>query len=143
MRFNNCPLKNELKEGLLQYERDTKISPFSLVESLIEEFLYKKGYLVVGAADENVPFPYELNKPSIPYASLNNSGTYRIRKSIGGKKYYFGGCDYEDAKVIVEFLERKKWDIKYTTKKTKLKGKKHIKFLLNEIEKEKRVDKSK
>lgn len=143
MRFNNCPLKNELKEGLLQYERDTKISPFSLVESLIEEFLYKKGYLVVGAADENVPFPYELNKPSIPYATLDNNGKYTIRKTVDGKIYYFGFCDYEDAKVIVEFLERKKWDIKYTTKKTKLKGKKHIKFLLNEIEKEKRVDKSK
>ena len=47
MKFNNYPLRNELKEGLLQYERDTNIPPHSLVESLIEKFLIKEEKIIL------------------------------------------------------------------------------------------------
>ena len=136
MKFNNCPLKNELKEGLLQYERDTNIPPHSLIESLIEKFLYKKGYLVVGAGSENVPFPCELNKPPLHHATLNRNGKYIIRHTINGTRYHYGYCTYEEAIVIIDFLEEKNWDVRYSTKYSDYKGRKHIDFLFNEIEKE-------
>lgn len=139
MKFNDCPLRNELKEGLLQYERDTNISPFSLIESLIEEFLYKNEYLVVGVGDKEVPFPAELNQTRIKYARPRKNGHVQIRKQINGRVENFGNCCYSDAEILIKFLESKNWDIKYSTKKTKLRGKKQIDFLFNEIEKEKKV----
>lgn len=137
MKFNEQSLKSELVDGLLEYERDSNISPFSLVESLIEKFLFKKGYLSYGAGDNEVSFPSELNKPPIPYTTLNRNGKYLVRKTINGVRYHFGFCDYGDAKIIVEFLEKKNWDLKYATQYSEYKGKTHINFLLNEIKKEK------
>ena len=136
MKFNDCPLKNELKEGLLQYERDTNISPLSLIENLLEEFLYKKGYLVVGGGEENVPFPSELNKPPIEFTNLKKSGNLEIRKTVDGNRYSFAYCTYDEAKILVEFLKSKNWDVKYSTKHSLFKGKEHIAFLFNEMEKE-------
>ena len=111
MKFNNCPLRNELKEGLVQYERDTTISPFSLIESLVEEFLYKKGYLVIGAVDEVVPFPTELNHPRIPYTSEKSPNVFYFQRWIGNNSITYGSfCEdrYEDAKKVYEFLENGK-----------------------------------
>lgn len=136
MKFNDCPLRNELKEGVFQYGRDNSISPLSLIEKLLEEFLYKKGYLVVGVVDEDVPFPAELNQPRITHAVPTRSGRFEIRHMHDGKNWHYGVCDYEDAKILVEFLKHKNWDTKYSTSQTKLKGKKQIDFLFGEMEKE-------
>lgn len=136
MKFNNCLLRNELKEGLLQYERDTNISPHFLVESLIENFLIKEEYLIVGAGEGDVPFPTELNQPKIRYANRTPNGKFEIRKTKGGKNLHFGRFNYNDSKIVVEFLESKNWDSKYSTSQTQLKGKKQSDFLFKEIEKE-------
>ena len=136
MKFNGCPLRNELKEGLLRYERDNNVSPHSIVEDLIEEFLYKNKYLVIGAGDEEVPFPSELNKPHIKHAEIRANGRVQIRKTLNGTKYHYGTCNYEDAVMFIDFLKSKGWDVKYSTSQTKLKRQKQLDFLLNEIKKE-------
>lgn len=136
MKFNNYSLRNELKEGLLQYERDTGVSPHSLVESLIEKFLYKHGYLTVGFDDKELPPLSELIKPRIKHTTVRENGKLRIEKMVNGIHGFYGTCSYDDAESIVDFLIRKDWDLKYTTSNTKLKGQKQIDFLLNEIEKE-------
>ena len=137
MKFNNCLLRNELKEGLLQYERDTNVSPHFLVESLIEKFLYKHGYLTVGFDDEELPSLTELINPHIKHTTVRENGKLRIEKMIDGVHGFYGTASYDEAKIIVDFLISKNWDLKYTTRNTKLKGQKQIDFLLNEIKKEK------
>lgn len=136
MKFNNYPLRNELKEGLLQYERDTNISPHSLVESLIEKFLIKEEYLIVGAGDEDVPFPTELNHPPIKNVQDRGNGKFQIYRRIDGIQYRYGTGKYDEVKILVEFLKSKNWDLKYSTIRTKLKGRKQIDFLFSEMEKE-------
>ena len=136
MSFKDCPLRNELKEGLMQYERETNLSPLSLIESLSERYLYDEGYLVTGAEDEVVPFPTELNKPPLKYVSMDNrSGRYIIRKTINGKRYSYGTFDYDECVRVIEFLESKHWNPKYSISNTKLNGKKQVEFLFNMIEK--------
>ena len=137
MKSKNCVLKTELMEGLLQYERDTNLSPKSIIESLVEDFLYNKGYLTIGVEDNSIPFPDELNKPlHLKYTSNFRNGKLQVRKNIEGKGICFASCDYDTAKIIIEFLERKGWDLKYSIPQTKLKGEKQVEFLLNEIKKE-------
>ena len=136
MKFNDCPLRHELKEGLLQYERDTNISSHSLVESLIEDFLYKNDYLTVGFDNEDVPPLSELIMPRPKYTQIRPNGKLKVHKHVNGKMYVYCTCDYGDAKPIISFLESKNWDLKYSTGQTKLKGKKQVEFLFNEIEKE-------
>ena len=120
----------------MQYERETNLSPLSLIESLIERYLYDEGYLVTGAEDEVVPFPTELNKPPLKYACINKrDGRYRILKKINGKQYAYGTFDYDECVRVIEFLESKHWDPKYSTSNTKLYGKKQVEFLFNMIEK--------
>ena len=143
MKFNDCPLRNELKEGLLQYERDSNISPHSLVESLIEDFLYKNGYLIVGAGDKEVPFPTTLNKPRLPNTSEKSPKKWYFQKWIGKNMITYGSFSneqYEDAKKVHEFLERNNWDTKYSRKTTGLTNDELFEFLLNEAEKEKNYD---
>lgn len=134
MNFKDLPLKNEIKEGLLKYGKDNNAQPFNIIESLVEEFLYKNKYLVVGVGDKEVPFPQELNKPHISFVEKNH-GKYRVRRRINGYRYNFASCDYEEARLIVEFLESKNWDLKYSTKESGLNGREQVEFLLGEIEK--------
>ena len=124
-------------EGLLQYERDTNLSPQSVIESLVEDFLIKKGYLVISNSNEFISFPSELNKPPLKHTYDRGNGVLRIYYSRNGRKDNYGSTsDYNKAKIIVEFLKSKEWDLKYSVSQTKLKGKKQIEFLLSEIEKE-------
>ena len=118
----------------MQYERETNLSPLSLIESLIERYLYDEGYLVTGAEDEVVPFPTELNKPPLKYVR-NRSGRYALRKTVKGKLYSYGTFDYDECVRVIEFLESKHWDPKYSISNTKLYGKKQVEFLFNMIEK--------
>lgn len=136
MKFNNCRLRNELKEGLLQYERDTNVSPHSIVESLIEKFLYNQGYLGVGFDDKELPSLTELINPRIKHTTVRENGKLLIEKWVDGVHGFYGTCQYDEAKIIVDFLISKNWDLKYATSNTKLKGQKQIDFLFNEIEKE-------
>lgn len=136
MKFNNYPLRDELKEGLIQYERDTNVSPHLLVESLIEKFLYKQGYLTVGFDDGELPSLIELINPRIKHTTIRENGKLRIEKIMNGVHGFYGTASYDDAKIIVDFLISKNWDLKYSTRQTKLKGEKQIEFLLSEIEKE-------
>lgn len=137
MKFNDCPLKSELTEGLIQYERDNNISPLSLIESLLEKFLYDEGYLVTGAGDNVVPFPSNLNHAHLKYTTIRENGNLQIRKDIGGKIYTYGAYkEYDIIKRIIEFLKSKDWNVKYSTMNTKLRGEKQIEFLLCEMEKE-------
>ena len=141
MKFNECQLRDELVEGLIQYGRDANLSPSSIIESLLEEFLCKKGYLVYGVGDEIIPFPAELNQITLKHTYDRGNGTLRIYCSLkGNKKANYGSTnDYNEAKIIVDFLECKNWDLKYSTSQTKLRGRKQIDFLLNEIEREKEL----
>ena len=140
MKFNDCPLRDELRQGMAQYERDTNVSPLSLIESLIEDFLYKQGYLVV-VGDEEVPFPTELIKPRLPHTTFKSSSKkWCIQKRYGKTIVayaYFEEDRYEEAKKVIQFLKSKNWDLKYSIKQTKLSGKEQFDFLLSEVEKEK------
>lgn len=131
MNFKDCPLRNELKEGLMVYERETNLSPLSLIESLVERYLYDEGYLVTGAEYEDVDFPTKLNKVTNVYPTP--WGKFRIRREINGIRYCYGTFDYETAEKIRNFLENKGWDIRYSNSHTKLKGKEQERFLLEEI----------
>ena len=135
MNFKDCPLRHELKEGLEVYERETNLSPLSLIESLVERYLYDEGYLVTGAEYEEVAFPTELNNVST-YLHITENGRYRIRRKIGKRMEGFGTYDYEVAEEVCKFLEEKNWDIKYTNSQTKLTGKDHEMFVLNEMQKD-------
>ena len=136
MKFNNYPLRNELKEGLLQYERDTNVSPNLLIESLIEKFLYTHGYLSVGFDDKDLPSLTELITPRIKHTTVRENGKLRIEKQIDGVHGFYGTANHNEAKIIVDFLISKNWDLKYATCNTKLKGQNQIDFLFNEMRKE-------
>jgi len=139
MKLKNCPLRNELKKGLLNYERDNNVSPLSLIESLVEEHLYKKGYLSIVQSDEIVPFPTQLNNPPIKNVFLRENGKYQVMKFINGRKQNFMSGTYEEAKEVASFLKRNGWDLKYSTSQTKLRGQKQIDYLFEEMEKEKEL----
>lgn len=134
MNFKDCPLRDELKEGLMAYERETNLSPLSLIESLVERYLYDEGYLVTGAEYEEVDFPTKLNKVTNVYPT--QWGKFRIMKDINGRSYSYGTFDYETAEEIRNFLETKGWDIRYSNSHTKLKGIEQELFLLGEIKKD-------
>ena len=137
MKSKNYDLKTELMDGLCKYGRDTNLSPKSIIESLVEDFLVKKGYLVISDPEEFVSFPSELNKPPIKNTMVLPNGKLRIRKRVDTFQYsYCTANNYDEAKTIVDFLENENWNPKYSTKQTKLKGNKQLEFLLNEIEKE-------
>lgn len=135
MNFKDCPLRNELKEGLRAYERETNLSPLSLIESLVERYLYDEGYLVTGAEYEEVAFPTKLNSIS-PHLHLSESGKFRVRKHINGVMYSYGTFDYDVAEEVHCFLEKKGWDTRYSNAHTKLKGIEQELFLLGEIKKD-------
>ena len=144
MKFNDCPLRNELKQGILKYERDTNISPLSLIESLLEDFLYKKGYLVIGNPNEEVSFPTDLIKPRLPHTTFKTSNKkWYIQKRHGRKICYYAFFEdemYDEAKLIIEFLKNENWDLKYSMKQTNLSGKDQFEFLLNKAKKELKYD---
>lgn len=134
MKSKNYDLKTELMDGLCKYGRDTNISPKFIIESLVEDFLVKKGYLVISNSEEFVSFPSELNKPPIRNTSKHGNGL-QITKVVNGHRYRYGTCGYDEAKILVKFLESENWNRKYSTAQTKLKGKEHIDFLFTELEK--------
>lgn len=136
MKLEEVPLENELKQGLIKYARDNNTSPFSLLESLVEDFLIKKEYLVICDSEEPVEFP---TAHPIRNMFLRENGKFQVMKFINGKKINFMSGTYDEAKTAIDFLKRNGWDIKYSTSETKLRGKKQIDFLFNEIEKEKEL----
>jgi len=136
MKLEELPLKDELKEGLIKYARDNNLSLLSLLESLVEDFLIKKEYLVICDIDVPIEFP-TIHPPKNIF--LRENGKFQVMKFINGKKRNFMSGSYADAKIVVEFLKSKEWDIKYSTSETKLRGQKQVEFLLNEIEKEEQL----
>lgn len=133
MTLEEVPLRDELKEGLIKYAEDNNLSPLSLLESLIEDFLIKKEYLVIFDSDAPVEFPA---LSPIKNIFLRKNGKFQVMKSINKNRMNFMSGNYEEAKTVVEFLESKEWDSKYSTSETGLRGKKQIEFLFDEIKKE-------
>ena len=124
MNSQGYKLRTELEEGLQKYGESNNLSPLSIIEKLVEDFLCDEKVLCVSVVES----PSKIEK--IKNANYRKEcGAYRIRKSIDGKSPIF-------AKEIINFLESKEWDIKYSTKKTGLKGVAQINFLFNEMEKE-------
>jgi len=134
MILEEVPLKDELKEGLIKYARDNNISLLSLLESLIEDFLIKKEYLVICDFDNPVEFPAI---SPIKHMWQRENGKWGVSKNIGGSGVYFGTFEYKDAKEVVLFLESKSWDLKYSTKQTGLRGQKQVDYLFKEMAKDK------
>lgn len=136
MKSQNYKLKPELNEGLIKYGEDNNLSPLSIIEELVEDFLCSKDYL--GIEIESIPPKIE----KIKNANYRNEcGAYRIRKSIGGRRFIYGQTKSSIiAKDIVVFLESVNWDIKYSMSVTGLKGEAQINFLLSEIEKQRDND---
>ena len=130
MKSQTYKLRNELDKGLRKYGEDNNLSPISIIEDLVEDFLCSKDYLEMSFA--SVP-----SKPEeIKNASYRERGGYQIRKTIKGKLIWYGSCKSPViAKEIVSFLESVNWDEKYSSKKTGLKGDNQINFLLEEMEK--------
>lgn len=54
------PLKDEIAEALIDYERDTKSSLNTLIEDFLEDFLIKKGYLGYELPIEDIKTPDEI-----------------------------------------------------------------------------------
>jgi len=132
MNSQGYKLKPELDNGLIKYGEDNNLSPISIIEELVEDFLCRNDYLCA----EPIIGPVKIEK--IKNANYRKDiGAYRIRKRIRGKREEFGMIKSPRvAKDIVFFLESKNWDIKYSTKSTGLKGAEQINFLLSEMEKE-------
>ncbi len=128
-------LISELDKGLKKYGEDNDLSPSFILNDLVESFLIDKGYLSIKFPIEHVEVTPEKIK-NAPFDTIDNR--YQIKKSINGKGWYFASVTQgaRIAKEIVQFLESKGWDIKYSTKSTGLKGVDQINFLLSEIEKE-------
>ena len=137
MNSKGYRLKSELEKGLRKYGEDNNLSPISIIEELVENFLTDKEYLSINPLLEKVDDPIE----KIKYASFEKKwGRYQITKQVNGKKYHYGSITQgaSIAQELVDFLESVNWDTKYSTKETGLKGIEHINFLLSEMEKEKR-----
>ena len=79
MILNNYSIREELMVPLEQYERDNNISPIILVENLLEEFLYKKGYIKV--EEEVIKTPEEIKN--------ERKNKFKIKKSRKNYKIFF------------------------------------------------------
>lgn len=136
MNSQGYKLRTELNEGLIKYGEDNNLSPLSIIEELVEDFLCRKDYL----CSTFEPVSQEIEK--IRYADYDKrSESYGIRKSIKGQRFRFGASKSPViVKEIICFLESVDWDTKYSVKNTKLKGTKQINFLLDEIEKQRDND---
>ena len=133
MTSENYRLRDELDEGLRKYGEDNNLSPISIIEDLVEDFLCRKDYLQFQAE----PTHSEREKIKHAYWRKDNC-SYQIAREINRIKYTFGHTKSSVvAKEIISFLNRVNWDVKYSVKNTGLKGDEQINFLLNEIEKEK------
>lgn len=135
MKFQGYKLASELDEGLKKYGEENNLSPSFIINDLVESFLVDKGYLGVKSCVEDV----EVAPEKIKYANFHkNNKCYQIRKSFKGKAYYYASVNQGTGlvKEIVQFLESKNWDTKYTSKSTGLKGVEQVNFLLKEMEKE-------
>ena len=132
MNSQGYKLRTELEEGLQKYGESNNLSPISIIEKLVEDFLCDEEVLCVSVVES----PSKIEK--IKNANYRKEcGAYRIRKSVDGKRIVYGQTKSPIfAKEIINFLESKEWDIKYSTKKTGLKGVAQINFLFNEMEKE-------
>lgn len=132
MKSQSYKLNPNLDDGLRKYGEDNNLSPLSIIEELVEDFLCRNDYLC--AEVEITPVQIEKIKNANYRKEI---GAYRIRKQINGKREEFGLTKSPIiAKDIVSFLETVGWDIKYSMSCTGLKGPDQINFLLNEIEKE-------
>ena len=132
MKSQSYKLNPELNNGLIKYGEDNNLSPISIIEELVEDFLCRNEYL--GVEMESTPPKIE----KIKYADYDKrSESYGIRKSINGKRKRFGASKSPRiVKDIIKFLESKDWDLKYAVSNTGLMGEKQINFLLGEMEKE-------
>lgn len=131
MKSQSYTLRTELDDGLRRYGEDNNLSPISIIEELVEDFLCSKDYLHF-QIDQN---PSKIEK--IKNAKFDKRvGSYQIR---GGSPRETYGSSKSPAVVkdIISFLETKNWDVKYCSKNTGLRGVEQINFLLSEIEKEK------
>lgn len=131
-------LNSELDKGLKKYGEDNNLSPLSIVEELVEDFLIKKGYFTI-----NITMEPKGEQPieKIKYAGYESKKErYQIKKHINGIQYNYGSITQGASltKELVTFLESVDWDTKYSTKETGLKGTAQINFLLNEMEKVKK-----
>lgn len=135
MKSQSYKLNPNLNNGLIKYGKDNNIPPLSIIEELVEDFLCRNDYL---CADFEVG-PVKIEK--IKNANYRKDAeAYRIRKNVQGKREEFGLTKSPIiAKDIVSFLESVDWDVKYARSTTGLKGSEQINFLLNEMEKEKKL----
>ena len=132
MKSQSYKLNFELNEGLVKYGEDNNLSPLSIIEELVEDFLCRKDYLCTTFE------PVSVTPEKIKYADYDKrSKSYGIRKSINGKRKRFGASKSPSVvKDIILFLESVDWDIKYSVSNTHLRGADQINFLLSEMEKE-------
>ena len=136
MKSQSYKLKPELNNGLMKYGEDNNLSPLSIIEELVEDFLCRNDYLCVEV---------EVSQPKIEkikYAEYDKRvESYGIRKTIDGKRRRFGASKSPRiVKDIIHFLESENWDSKYSTSNTGLYGEDQINFLLSEMEKEKNYE---
>ena len=131
MKSQSYTLRTELDEGLRRYGEDNNLSPISIIEELVEDFLCSKDYLHFQIGQDNSKIE------KIKHAKFDKRrGTYQIRWGSPIKTY---GSSKSPAVVkdIITFLESKEWDVKYSTKNTGLRGVEQINFLLSEMENDK------
>ena len=131
MKSQSYTLRIELDEGLRRYGEDNNLSPISIIEELVEDFLCSKDYL-----------HFQLDQNNSKIEKIRNtmfdkrSGAYQIRGGYPRETY---GSSKSPAVVkdIITFLKSKEWDVKYCSKNTGLRGVEQINFLLSEIENDK------
>lgn len=129
MKSQGYLLRNDLDEGLRRYGEDNNLSPISIIEELVEDFLCSKDYLHFQIGQNNSKIE------RIKNANFDKRcGVYQIR---GGSPRETYGSSKSPAVVkdIINFLESKDWDVKYCSKNTGLRGVEQINFLLSEMEK--------
>lgn len=135
MKSNSYKLPSNLDEGLRKYAESNNLSPISIINELVEDFLIKENVLTIPLviSEKEEPAPVE----KIKHASYSPSkGSYQIRKRVGKMDYGYGTVHHAGlAKELVKFLESENWDVKYSTNETKLNGVKQINFLLKEMKK--------
>ena len=131
MKSQSYTLRIELDEGLRRYGEDNNLSPISIIEELVEDFLCSKDYLHFQISQNNSKIE------KIKNAKFDKrSGAYQIR---GGSPRETYGSSKSPAVVkdIITFLKSKDWDVKYCSKNTGLRGVEQINFLLSEMENDK------
>ena len=133
MKSQSYTLRNELDEGLRRYGEDNNLSPISIIEELVEDFLCSKDYLHFQISQNNSRIEKIKNT-----RFDKRSGAYEIRRRRDGKMITYGSSKSPAVvKDIITFLESKEWDVKYYTKNTGLRGVEQINFLLSEMENDK------